>query len=336
MVIKLQLKIYKYYKIIILLILIIINLFFLINPSTIINYTVPYLLLNIITILSFLLLEIKIIQLKNYINKTTTIIQNELAIGDIKPFHPPNNIKDIKIFIDTINQIINYLNQKHKTAQEFNANVSHELKSPLTSLKTDLEYFLYYVNLSPEISHKIQYFIKKIDNLESITSQMLLVSNNNIENLNNSMQRIFLNEIILEALKDKQNLLTEKNITFDLYVTQAITLHGHKNLLKHAFLNILDNAIKYSSKNQHICIYLKKKKNFIYFIVKDSGIGIHKKDLQFIFHPYYRGINTTSTISGYGLGLSLASWIFELHNATIKIKSKHNYGSLVFVKFYLY
>lgn len=315
--------------------MLILNLFLLFNPKLLISYNMSYIIFNIVIILFFIFIKTKIIELKEYINISVINIHQELLLGKIKPIKAPLNLKVIREFIVAINKIISYLSKKNKTAQEFNSNVSHELKAPITELKTDLEYFLYYTPLDNDIREKFKGFIKKIENLETITSQMLFVSNNNIDNLNYAMQRVFLNDIVYESIEDKRNLLEQKKISLQIDINQAISLHGHKELLKHAISNILDNAIKYSTTNQKISIYLKNKRNYIYLIVKDNGLGIKKKDIKLIFHPYYRGENISSNIDGYGLGLSLSSWIFELHSAKIRIISRYKNGTMVIIKFYL-
>ncbi len=326
----------KYYKVLLLACLVFIHLFLLISPELLEEYGKFYIFVNFVITIVFVILEFKLINLKDFAHSSITTIQKELETDSIHPLKYPNRINELKEFIDTINQLIKYLDNKAKTAQDFNSNVSHELKTPLTTLKTDLEYFLYYKSLDKDISEKIRSFINKVNNLEKITSQMLFISNNNIGKLSSNMQRVFLNEIVYEAIEDKDNILQEKEIQFDTHISQAISLHGHKELLKHAISNIIDNAIKYSYKKQKICITLKERKGSAYLIVKDKGIGITKNDKKYIFHPYYRGINASSNIVGYGLGLSLASWIFELHNAGIKIHSIAKKETTILVKFNLY
>ncbi len=306
------------------------------KPELLESYSRVYIFTNIVITILFIILEVKLLKLKDFAHSTISTIHKELAIDSIHPLKYPNKIKELTEFIETINQLIIYLDNKAKTAQDFNSNVSHELKTPLTVLKTDLEYFLYYKTLDKDISKKIRYFIDKVNNLEKITSQMLFVSNNNVEKLNQNMQRVFLNEIVFEAIHEKSNILQEKEIQLDTSVSQVVSLHGHKELLKHAISNIIDNAIKYSHNKQKICIILKKTQESVYLLVKDKGIGIPKKDKQYIFHPYYRGANTSSNVVGYGLGLSLSSWIFELHNANIRIHSIANKETTVLVKFNLY
>ncbi|QOP43399.1 HAMP domain-containing histidine kinase [Sulfurimonas sediminis] len=255
-------------------------------------------------------------------------------LDDIHPLKEPENLQDIQKFIQEINKIIIYLKQKNKVVQSFNSNIAHELKTPLTQLKTNLEYFLYYTSLDKNISYEIQNFIKKINTLENIISQMLYVSNNNIKQLHTSMQRVFLNDIIYKILQEKEKNIKNKKLNIDTEINQAISIHGHLELLEHAIGNIIDNAIKYSLEQQKIKIILRKRNNFINLTIVDNGIGIDKKDLKLIFHPYYRGKNTLSNNDGYGLGLSLATWIFELHSASIKIRSQKGKGTFVAVKFY--
>ncbi|MDF1875961.1 HAMP domain-containing histidine kinase [Sulfurimonas sp. SAG-AH-194-I05] len=312
------------------------NLFLLFNPELLYAYVRIYLVMTLFITIILIIFKLKHIKLKVFLYDSIIKIHQELSLGSIHPLQYPKKQDDIKGFIEAVNQLIKYLNQTIKIAQEFNANVSHELKTPLTALKVDLEYFLDYKSLDNEISEKIRYFIEKVDNLESITSQMLFVSNNNITKLNSAMKRVLINDIVYEILDEKSAIIVNKKLQITTHISQAISLHGHKELLKHALANIIDNAIKYSYEKQGICITLKEKENAIYLLIKDKGIGISKKDMQFIFHPYYRGTGIKSDIIGYGLGLSLATWIFELHNAKIKIHSIPDKETTLLVKFDLY
>jgi len=306
----------------------------LINFASLQPYIHYYILFNILTVVYFLSLKIKLFHLNSYITESIRTIEKEILLDNIHLLSIPKNLQDIKQFILEINKIIFYLNQKNKVAQSFNANIAHELKTPLTELKTKLEYFLHYTPLQDNLATELRIFIQKIDNLENIVSQMLYVSNNNIQKLNTSMQRILLNDIVSDIVDMKEGNILAKNLKLDVEINQAISIHGHKKLLEHAIGNIIDNAIKYSFNNKTIKIILKKKKDFIYMAVIDNGIGINRKELKLIFHPYYRGENAFSSSEGYGLGLSLATWIFELHGATIKIRSNKSKGTFVGVKFY--
>ncbi|WP_457748886.1 sensor histidine kinase [Sulfurimonas sp.] len=324
----------RYKKVFALVILLLLHILFLINFSSLQLYFNYYIIFNIITIIYFLSLKIKLFHLNSYITDTIRTIEKEILLDNIHSLSLPKNLGDIKQFVLEINKIIFYLNQKNKVTQSFNANIAHELKTPLTELKTKLEYFLYYTPLQDNLATELRTFIEKINHLENIVSQMLYVSNNNIQKLNNSMQRVLLNDIVSNTIDMKEGDILTKGLKLDIEINQAISIHGHKQLLGHAIGNIVDNAIKYSYHNKTIKIILRKKKNFIYLAIIDYGIGIDKKELKLIFHPYYRGENAFSSSDGYGLGLSLATWIFELHSASIKIRSKKGKGTFVGVKFY--
>ena len=326
----------KNYKLVVLILFFLYNLFLLFKPELLYTYTKAYLLLTLVVTLIFIIFKINHIRSREILRNSIAKMQQELSLGSILPLKYPKKQDEIKELINVVNQVIKYLNQKLITAQKFNANVSHELKTPLTALKSDLEYFLYYKSLDKEISERMRYFIEKVNNLESITSQMLFISNDNITQLSSAMQRVFINDIVYEILDEKKDMIENKKIQIILHISQAISLHAHKELLKHAIANIIDNALKYSYKQQQVCITLKTKGNNLYLIVKDRGMGISKKDMQFIFHPYYRGNDIKSDIKGYGLGLSLAFWIFELHNAQIKVHSIFQKETTILVKFELY
>ncbi|MEN4046312.1 HAMP domain-containing histidine kinase [Sulfurimonas sp. NWX367] len=324
----------RYKKVLFLLTLLLVHIVFLENLNSLEPYIKYYIIFNIFTILYFLWLKIKLVHLNSYITDTIVSIEKEILYDNIQPLCIPKNIQEIKQFVEEVNKIIFYLNQKNKVAQSFNANMAHELKTPLAELKAKLEYSLYYTALQDNLATELRAFIQKINSLENIVSQMLYVSNNNIKKLNNSMQRVLLNDILYSILDTKKSEIEAKHLKTDIEINQAISIHGHEKLLQHAIGNIIDNAIKYSLPNKRIKIILRKKKNFIFLAIIDYGIGIDKKELKLIFHPYYRGENAFSNSEGYGLGLSLATWILELHSASIKIRSKKGKGTFVGVKFY--
>lgn len=306
------------------------------KPDLLYIYPRTFLLMTILMSIAFIFHRVNYFNIRNFFEYCSNKIDQELAIGKVYPIKYQKGPDELEDFIELLNNLIIYLNKKIETAQKFNANVSHELKSPLTALKADLEYFLYYKTLDNDASCKIKGFIEKIDNLERITSQLLFISNNNVEILSKSMKRIFINEILYEILDEKSALIKEKELKVITKIPKAVSIHAHRQLLKHAIANIMDNAIKYSLNKKNICIVLKEKKNFIYLVIKDEGVGISRRDIKFIFHPYYRGRDISSKITGYGLGLSLAAWILELHNASIKVHSIPNKKTTMLVKFELY
>ncbi len=292
-----------------------------------------YVLFNILTALAILIHFIRVRDLDRYMKNSIVYMQKGLATDRIDTLPHPGSSEEMELFVRQVNRVIEYMNRKCMTAQSFNANVAHEMKAPLAQMRTKLEYSLYFSPLRKEIASEIYEFMQKIDDLENIVSQMLHISNNNVENLNISMSRVLLNDILSEAVDAKLEEMRRKNLTIDTEINQAVSIHGHTRLLFHAIGNIIDNAIKYSAHEGRIRISLRKKRNFISLIVSDCGMGIEKKELALIANPYYRGENVSSKSAGYGLGLTLAAWIFELHGASLKIRSQIGRGTFVRVKF---
>ncbi len=297
-------------------------------------YTGYYVLFNILILIYFIALKRRLSHLEAYFKETAKTVEKELLFDDIHPLTVPKDLQEVEPLIQEINKLVIYLNRKSQVAQSFNANIAHELRAPLAELKAKMEYSLYFASVPQRCTAEMSDFIQKIDNLEEIVSQMLYVSNNNINNLNTSMQRVLLNDIITETIDTKQKEISYKRLKVETEINQAISIHGHKKLLRYAVGNIIDNAVKYSRPDGTITIRLEKRRNFISLIVADNGVGIDKRELKLIFHPYYRGENSSSYSDGYGLGLSLATWIFELHSAAIRIRSIKDRGTCVVVKFH--
>ncbi len=266
-----------------------------------------------------------------FLQKVNKEIQDGLISGNIQNIFYFGKDKEFKSFIDNLNDAIEYLNNKTNNTKLFNSNIAHEIKAPLTLLKAELEYALLYKNNN--LDEQIVVMLEKLKNLEDIVDQMLLISNDRVKEINNNMQRVFLSEILLNVLEQKQEVLQLKNIDIVDTIECIGGLHANKLLLQYALSNILDNAIKYSSQNSKIFVRMKQTKSYAYILIKDNGIGINKHELPLIFHPYYRGVEQESIIKGHGLGLSLATWILNLHSAKITIKSKPNKGTLVIIRF---
>ncbi len=112
---------------------------------------------------------------------------------------------------------------------------------------------------------------------------------------------------------------------------EYVPFFGNRTLLKTAFSNIIDNALKYSDKKVEIFLY-KRKKTF--FIVKDYGIGIEKEKLKYVTHRLYRADESRNKkIKGYGLGLSIVEKVANLHNANLRIVSEPGRGTSVILAF---
>ncbi len=212
-------------------------------------------------------------------------------------------------FIDTIAKQIELTFKKLKN---FNSNVSHELKTPLAIMKSEIEVAL--MNENKECDKLLKNILEEINYINDITEKLLFLTKNYQQN---NFEKVDLEELIFELYEKYSNKI---EFTFD-FGEDDYEITGDKTLLKIALGNIIENSIKYGA--DKINITLKKNKNKIILTIKDNGIGIPKEKLPFIFDEFYRVDEShNKSIKGFGLGLSIVKNILNLHKAKINVKSE--------------
>ncbi len=214
----------------------------------------------------------------------------------------------------------------------FISDASHELRTPLTSLKIGLELGLKNKDVNKETKDLLKESLDEVNHLQRLTDSLLTLSQ--YKNTNYS-EEVFLQEVISKAISRVKNLAYKKKIKIKNQVSNDYLLVGNKESLVDLLTIVLDNAIKYSSNNKTVLIYLEEKNRLINLYIKDQGIGIDKKDLPFIFNRFYRAdkARLKEKKDGFGLGLSIAKKIIEDHQGKISVESKINKGTTVILSF---
>jgi len=129
-------------------------------------------------------------------------------------------------------------------------------------------------------------------------------------------------------------LAKRKKISLILKRVDQASVEGDETLIKRLFVNLIDNAIKYTHEDGKVEISLTKERNFAKFIIKDTGIGIPENEIPYIFDRFYRVEKARSReTGGSGLGLAIAKWIVEAHKGKIEVRSKVSEGSLFAISF---
>lgn len=224
------------------------------------------------------------------------------------------------------------IQQMTEDQKRFISDASHELKTPLTALKSLFEVSLRDKKITLIDTKKvIQQGIDQTDKLKNLSDSLLELSRfDNQKNL--SIENISIKKIITEAISQIEIKANKKNIKIISKIGSQ-KVYGNYQKLVELFIIFLDNAIKYSPKNSKIqLISINDKKNLLIKII-DRGIGIDKKDLPHIFDRFYQANNsrTKNSDTGYGLGLSIAKQIIDLHHGQIKVESKVNKGTTFIV-----
>lgn len=218
-----------------------------------------------------------------------------------------------------------------KLREDFVANVSHELKTPLTVIKGAVETLQNGgIDDRDEAEHFVNVIKKHSDRLSALINDILSLSSieQKLKRKNVSFSQFSLKEMVDDVLVFFEEKFQENSIDVTVETQDDISLTGNKILLEQAVSNLVDNAIKYSDVGSKIIIRAEKINNKILISVKDYGIGIRQDDIQRLFERFYRVDKVKSrNLGGTGLGLSIVKQIVKVHKGNITVKSKPDSGS---------
>lgn len=226
----------------------------------------------------------------------------------------------------TFNSLLYRLNTSIKREQQFIADVAHELKTPLATLKSFFEVGLSKQRDNYEYKKMIEESLLETNHLSSTLKNILDLAWSETPNEQKNKKRFNVTTLVDELFEIAQKMAIHKKIEVKLSSTRELYVYGFKEKLARAILNIIENAVKYSPRNGKIELILEKTPRKVLISVIDNGSGILKEDLPNIFDRFYRGSKTDS-ILGSGLGLAIAKAIVTLHQGQIKIKSIIGKGS---------
>jgi len=287
----------------------------------------PMLLLALVFLASRLIDKI-LIPVKN-ITKTA----NEITVSDFsKRIKQPKDDDEIRALVNSFNDMIKRLKDGVENIERFNNDVSHELKTPLTVIKGEVEITLDRLREPNEYIKSMKVIDEEAGQIKNIVDGLLLLSKYSKTNIQNSYEICSVESTFLKVLKKYNKALKEKNISLHVDKLENITIKANQVLLETIFSNLIDNAIKYTPKNKNIYISLYKDDK-IHFIIKDEGIGIPKDKLAFITDRFYRvDESRNKKIKGFGLGLSIVKNSVELHGGVLHVESKEGVETTLHVE----
>jgi signal transduction histidine kinase len=238
---------------------------------------------------------------------------------------------EIGRLVKTLNSLLDRLENSFYRQKQFNADVSHELKTPISVIKAQIEEAIDSEKKLTSDQKNILLTIKKqIDQMNQLVSQMLLLAKVDGKNIKPDKEEFDLNVVVDAVIEEMNNLASEKNISIkkEIREGQEFRMKADLSLITQLLLNLIDNALKYSKNSGKIKIILTKLDGFYRLNIIDNGIGIAEEDLDDIFKRFYRVDKSRSReYGGTGLGLSICSWIVKIHGGEINVKSSLKKGS---------
>lgn len=216
--------------------------------------------------------------------------------------------------------------------KKFVANVSHELKTPITVLKIYAETLLDWglaEKSSDAVRKDVENILENALRMESLVEDLLLLSKIDSRGRTLRTREIDIVSLLSTIVEQSRVQAEEKNITLEFHTVSKIpAVLGDESSLGRVFSNLITNAIKYTDKGGRVDIYISRVINDIVIKVKDNGLGISEKDQKKIFDRFYRVDQTGSReYGGTGLGLSIAKELVELHKGKLSVNSILTYGS---------
>lgn len=277
-----------------------------------------------------------------HINHEKSIVQDK---G--KSPYPPSDIvmdelRDVLIVLDIsllfIVPLITWLltgitlapvKKVYEREKQFLTDVSHDLRTPLTILNGDIEVTLQKERNKDEYIKTLQSNKEEVNDLIALVENMLFLSREKVLYQASQKEQIDLTDILAERIAAFQQLAKKKkiHISFD-FPKQSILINGNIQLLKRLFINILDNAIKYTPYQGKIVIKLSLKNSSAIIKIIDSGKGIPQEKIEKVFERFYRA-DISRNEKGYGLGLSIAKQIVVFHEGDMQLTSKIGIGTKV-------
>jgi signal transduction histidine kinase len=214
--------------------------------------------------------------------------------------------------------------------EQFASDAAHELRTPLAVIQTQIEVLLRGKEpLSNKVKSTLSSVLDETKGLTGITTDLLLLARKDTSVKHVLATSISLGEILEEIIPYIQTSAEEKHITLTLEDRSAAQVYGNRNEIKRIFLNILDNAVKYTNPNGFIQMKIKEiPPDAVTIEIKDDGLGISDNDLPHIFDRFYKAENARHS-NGSGLGLSLVKQLIESNEGRITVESKLGKGTAV-------
>ncbi|MCT4782515.1 MULTISPECIES: two-component system histidine kinase PnpS [Exiguobacterium] len=230
---------------------------------------------------------------------------------------------------------ISELKRLEKMRKDFVANVSHELKTPLTSIRGFSETLLDGAKEVPELRDQFLDIIQKeATRMQMLVEDLLELSRLEREDFHLEFVPVELNQLVEEVTLVLSQEAEQKSIQLETHHDGEVMLQADLNRIKQVILNLVANAINYSPEGSRVEITVERHDKTGRLIVKDNGIGIAEKEISRIFERFYRVDKARSRNSGgTGLGLAIVKHIVDLHHATIQVDSTEGEGTTFIIEF---
>jgi signal transduction histidine kinase len=217
--------------------------------------------------------------------------------------------------------------------RRFMADAAHELRTPITILRTRAEVALQQPREAADYVSALQGIEAEARRLGGIVDSLLVLARADAGERQIEKTRIFLDDIAIDAAGAAQVVARQKNVDVTVDLFEEAPVDGDPILIRQLIMIVLDNAVKFTDAGGQVHVRVSMLQGAPTFAVEDTGIGIKQEELSRVFQRFFRGETARSRTDGAGLGLSIASWIAREHGADITLSSEPGKGTNVILTF---
>ena len=299
---------------------------------------------NILYILSFILpiiLILAVIAGNFLIYKSFSPIENilfelkQINANDLSArLKTTKNEDEINQLINEVNNLLGRLESSFERISQFSSDASHELKTPLTIIRGEIEVTLRKERTTDEYKNALNNSLNELTLIEQTINDLLFLAKNEKDLILDKQENFYFDELIDESINEIKSFAILHQVEINFVLEDSIEFKGFPNLLKIALKNALKNAIQFSHKNSQVIVKSYINDGIFNISIQDFGIGIPLNEQEKIFEKFYRTDKSRNKNSGgTGLGMSILKKIIDIHKGIIKIKSKENIGTTIILSF---
>ena len=290
--------------------------------------SISYITLAILLFLSLIILIFFTEIVYRPLRKITTATEH-YASGNMHYEFTVDSADEIGYLAACLSYMAKEIARTEDDQKKFVANVSHDFRSPLTSIRGYLEAMID-GTIPPEMYEKyLNIVINETERLTKLTNSLLTLNNLNMNGMLLNLSHFDINQTIRNTVATCEGTCRKKNIMIELILTgETLYVYADMDKIQQVLYNLIDNAIKFSHNNSTITVETAEKKNKIFVSVKDTGIGIPKEDIKMIWDRFYKSdASRGKDKKGTGLGLSITKEIIHAHNENINVISTPGEGT---------
>jgi two-component system OmpR family sensor kinase len=228
----------------------------------------------------------------------------------------------------TLNEMLGRLDGAFHQMRQFSADASHELQTPLTILKGEMEVALRSPRTPEEYQRVLESGLEEIDRISHLVEGLLLLARADAGVLRLDLRPVELKELLQEIYEQMRVVAEDHSVSLQTASMEAVSIQGDREHLRRLLLNVVDNAIKYTPAGGRVSLSLQRDGKWALLKISDTGIGLSQEEQKRSFSRFHRATEARSRDEkGVGLGLSIARSVAETHGGRIQVESTPGQGS---------